>query len=210
MNNLSTRLGRLAATCVLMLATLSECHADVVRLYRENTIPDPAVVARVLARPMRARGVVLDTAPVPDGGEEAREAAGDAQPVAASASRARPVPHPAMRQATALALLIRFGNDSANLEPDAAAPLDAVAAGIRLAGFDHRIVIEGHANATGGATRNRALSQARAEAVRRYLMERGGVPGSLLLAKGYGADRPLAGHARQAPENRRVQFRAMS
>lgn len=70
-----------------------------------------------------------------------------------------------------------------------------------------RIRIEGHTDNVGAAEGNRVLSQARAEAVRTYLIERG-VRASKLEAKGYGEDAPIdsndtpAGRAR----NRRVEF----
>lgn len=240
MKNITAPLTRLAVAAALILATMSEGLADEVRLYREGAIPDPAMVARVLRGPQRTRGVVLDPVTPADGGQDVREAAGNA-PTAAAAPTAvahtagivadasgsgaasstpeRPIAAPAKaatgthhagNRATVLALMIKFGNDSAMLESGSEAPLDAVAKGIRMAGLNQPIVIEGHANATGSPNRNRALSQARAEAVRRYLVEQGGVPSALLLAKGYGAERPLIGRTPRAAENRRVQFRALS
>jgi outer membrane protein OmpA-like peptidoglycan-associated protein len=70
------------------------------------------------------------------------------------------------------------------------------------------IVIEGHTDDTGNAQRNREVSQARAEAVRDYLIKKGVAP-RRLQAKGYGPDRPIAPNA-TAPgraKNRRVEFR---
>ena len=70
------------------------------------------------------------------------------------------------------------------------------------------IVIEGHTDDTGNPQRNREVSQARAEAVRDYLIKKGVAPGRL-QAKGHGPDRPIAPNA-TAPgraKNRRVEFR---
>jgi outer membrane protein OmpA-like peptidoglycan-associated protein len=70
------------------------------------------------------------------------------------------------------------------------------------------IVVAGHTDNTGNAQRNRELSQARAEAVRDYLIKKGVAP-DRVQAKGYGPDRPIAPNA-TAPgraRNRRVEFR---
>lgn len=69
------------------------------------------------------------------------------------------------------------------------------------------IEIAGHTDASGGAKRNRELSQQRAESVRRYLISKG-IGKSRMTAKGYGPDKPIAGN--DTPEgreaNRRVEF----
>lgn len=73
------------------------------------------------------------------------------------------------------------------------------------------IVIEGHTDNTGNPQRNREVSQARAEAVRAYLIKKGVAP-SRLQAKGFGPDRPLAPNLTAAglAKNRRVEFRIVS
>ncbi|MCB9564367.1 MAG: OmpA family protein [Kofleriaceae bacterium] len=69
------------------------------------------------------------------------------------------------------------------------------------------VEIAGHTDATGGAARNRELSQQRAEAVRQYLLGRG-IAKDRLTARGYGEDKPIAPN--DSPEgreaNRRVEF----
>lgn len=112
-------------------------------------------------------------------------------------------------RATVLAVLVRFANDSSRLTGDARGPLDAIAAGIKLAGFERKIVVEGHANATGSASYNLKLSTLRAEAVKRYLVEKHGIPAALLVTEGFGSTQPLDAKDPAAGENRRVQFRAV-
>jgi outer membrane protein OmpA-like peptidoglycan-associated protein len=70
-----------------------------------------------------------------------------------------------------------------------------------------RIRIEGHSDDPGGPKKNQELSQARAEAVREYLMKRGIEP-ERLQAVGYGNSRPLSsGKTKEAhAKNRRVEF----
>jgi OmpA-OmpF porin, OOP family len=71
-----------------------------------------------------------------------------------------------------------------------------------------RISIEGHTDNRGGPRRNRGLSEARARAVRRWLVGHGIAP-RRLDARGFGASRPLAPHESQNGRafNRRVEFR---
>ena len=65
--------------------------------------------------------------------------------------------------------------------------------------------IEGHADASGVAAVNLALSQKRAEAVREYLVEKGADP-SMLMPVGVGANVPKNGKDPYSPENRRVEI----
>jgi outer membrane protein OmpA-like peptidoglycan-associated protein len=70
-----------------------------------------------------------------------------------------------------------------------------------------KMVIEGHTDDRGNAEANRKLSQARAEAVKGYLVSKGVAP-SRLEAKGYGPDRALASNKTEKGRaaNRRVEF----
>lgn len=69
------------------------------------------------------------------------------------------------------------------------------------------IQIEGHTDNTGEARYNQELSEARAETVMEYLIEKG-VPRSRLKSVGYGFQRPLAGNDTEEgrAQNRRVEF----
>lgn len=71
-----------------------------------------------------------------------------------------------------------------------------------------RVRVEGHTDARGSRTRNLALSQARAAAVVRYLVQRG-VAADRLESQGFGPDRPVVPNATTPEEharNRRVEF----
>jgi len=65
--------------------------------------------------------------------------------------------------------------------------------------------IEGHADASGVAAVNQALSQKRAEAVREYLMDKG-ADGAMLMPVGVGANLPKNAKDPFSPENRRVEI----
>jgi OOP family OmpA-OmpF porin len=76
---------------------------------------------------------------------------------------------------------------------------------------DLRVEISGHTDSAGSREANLDLSQRRAEAVRRYLVQQGLAEGRL-RAVGYGPDRPLADNRKKAGKarNRRVEFKLLS
>ena len=67
--------------------------------------------------------------------------------------------------------------------------------------------IEGHTDSRGNKRKNKRLSQARANAVRDYLIEQG-IDADRLVAKGFGPARPVASNKskRGRDQNRRVEF----
>lgn len=102
---------------------------------------------------------------------------------------------------------VQFELGSARLLEVSFPLLDAVAAVMVENAQIEVIEVAGHTDASGGAKRNRELSQARAESVRQYLISKGIAKGRL-TARGYGPDKPVAGN--DTPEgreaNRRVEF----
>lgn len=70
-----------------------------------------------------------------------------------------------------------------------------------------KLEIAGHTDTTGDAQKNRDLSQQRAEAVRKYLVDKGIAP-ERLKAAGYGPDKPVGDNKTAAgrAQNRRVEF----
>jgi outer membrane protein OmpA-like peptidoglycan-associated protein len=99
---------------------------------------------------------------------------------------------------------IQFAFDKFSISPRSSALLDEVS---EVMG-DHpeitKIEIEGHADSVGGAAYNKTLSQKRAEAVRKALIDRG-VAADRLTAKGYGKDAPIADN--DTAEGRRLNRR---
>ncbi len=99
---------------------------------------------------------------------------------------------------------IRFAEASAQIDAASNKVLDEVAGALRpcLGGI---IAITGHTNSDGDETANRALSRARAEAVRWALIGRG-IPADGLRSNGIGSQTPLERLAPEDPANRRIEF----
>lgn len=55
-----------------------------------------------------------------------------------------------------------------------------------------RVVLEGHTDSDGSEAYNQALSEARAESVKQFLIESGGVESAVVHALGYGETHPIA------------------
>ncbi len=102
---------------------------------------------------------------------------------------------------------VSFATNKAAILPKSQPLLDQVAQVILAHPELPPIIIEDHSNDRRDAAADRRLSQARANAVRDYLMGKGVRP-SRLKAKGYGSDRPLETNvtARGREANRRVEF----
>jgi outer membrane protein OmpA-like peptidoglycan-associated protein len=102
---------------------------------------------------------------------------------------------------------VLFDTGSDRIRPESTPTLREIGAMLK----DHpdlKLVIEGHTDDVGAAASNQSLSEKRAEAVRRYLVETYGVDKDRLQAKGFGASKPSAGN--DTPEgrqqNRRVEL----
>lgn len=104
---------------------------------------------------------------------------------------------------------VRFGARD-DLLPSSAVLLDELAQALRDAPR-LRVAVEVHTDATGDAAANARLSQARAEAVRAALVERGIAP-ERVEAAGFGGSRPVASNktARGRAQNRRTEIRIVA
>lgn len=102
---------------------------------------------------------------------------------------------------------VHFAVDKAVILGDSVALLEEVADVLINTPRIKRIEIQGHTDNTGSKEHNMELSQARAEAVRAFLIKAGVEP-SRLEAKGYGQTKPIAPNINEAgrAKNRRVQF----
>jgi outer membrane protein OmpA-like peptidoglycan-associated protein len=155
------------------------------------------------------RGFRLPTAGAPAPSRPATVASAPAPRAAAGAQMASNTlaPKPAAARNIAGNLLISFHLGSAELNEQDKANLRAFAAGLNDPRLANRVFeIAGHTDASGTLDRNRTLSQARAEAVKAFL-ERQGVSGDRLSAKGYGSDQLTDPGNPNAAANRRVEVK---
>lgn len=114
----------------------------------------------------------------------------------------------------ALAGDVLFDFDRAELRPAAEAVLADLLAQVRAKLPRARFEVEGHTDALGTEAYNRTLSERRAEAVRGWLVRRGGVPAAAVRARGFGESRPAAPETRPdgsddpvgRQKNRRVEI----
>ena len=103
-------------------------------------------------------------------------------------------------------LAVPFAKNAADLTEAARRQLDELGAaleGERLSPYD--VGVYGHTDASGPAAYNLTLSQARAEAVVRYLVERFGFEAARFRHEGYGEERLLEGLDPNAAAHRRVE-----
>lgn len=70
------------------------------------------------------------------------------------------------------------------------------------------LIIEGHTDNVGGAQFNLELSRKRAEAVKRWLVDKAGISEVRLTTVGYGLSRPIADNSTEEgrAKNRRVEL----
>lgn len=102
---------------------------------------------------------------------------------------------------------IHFAFGSAEILPASEPALEEIAAVLRDdAGLE--LIVEGHTDDVGGAEANLELSRRRAEAVKRWLVDRAGIAEVRLTTVGYGLTRPVAANDGEEgrAKNRRVEL----
>jgi hypothetical protein len=100
-----------------------------------------------------------------------------------------------------------FEFDKSVLTPAARTALEGVVARIKSAGFEGNIRVTGHTCDIGSAAYNQGLSERRANAVRTYLINNGGLPRDRILAEGKGLREPRYPNTRaERHKNRRVDL----
>jgi OOP family OmpA-OmpF porin len=102
--------------------------------------------------------------------------------------------------------VVEFESGSATLTPAGNAILDEMFAAIKQIG-NSKIQVIGHTDSVGNRQANIALSRARANSVRAYLVGKG-IPEGVLSSVGAGPDHPLATNNTQEgrSKNRRIEF----
>jgi OOP family OmpA-OmpF porin len=103
--------------------------------------------------------------------------------------------------------VIEFEKGSALLTPSGKRILDDMTDALKRANAK-RIDIIGHTDDIGSRSRNMALSTARADSVKIYLVAKG-LPSELIATNGMGPDQPIMSNATEEGRrrNRRIEFR---
>ncbi len=103
---------------------------------------------------------------------------------------------------------LEFDNNSSEILPEMEGDLDKVVDFL----VDHpqiKLIISGHTDGSGDPAANLKLSQARADAIKRYIMEKGNIDESRIEAVGYGNQKPIIQQEVSESDrkiNRRVEF----
>jgi OOP family OmpA-OmpF porin len=102
---------------------------------------------------------------------------------------------------------ILFATGTAAITRQSGEALDKVAEVARRCS-DFKLEVQGYTDDKGKQPANIKLSQARAEAVRAWMQDKG-VPADRLSAKGFGSDSPIASNAKESgrAQNRRIEFK---
>ncbi len=102
---------------------------------------------------------------------------------------------------------VYFDTGKSTIKPVSYSLLDDVAQVLKDHPEVKKVRIEGHTDSKGSAKLNTSLSKARAQAVRKYLVDKG-VEAPRLEATGYGPKKPIADNATAEgrEKNRRVEF----
>ena len=101
---------------------------------------------------------------------------------------------------------VLFDFDKAEIRPDASQALAQLATVIR-AYPSGRVELGGHTDAKGDDTYNQKLSERRADAVKRWLVDKEAIEAGRLATRGWGEKRPVASNDDDAgrQRNRRVE-----
>lgn len=115
-------------------------------------------------------------------------------------------PRPAIIEKGRQTLDVKFDFDKATIKAGYDKDIKALAE-VMKDYPDSRVVIEGHTDSVGTAAYNKKLSQQRADAVKKYMVEKEGISANRITAKGFGKERPIASNSTAAgrAKNRRVE-----
>jgi OOP family OmpA-OmpF porin len=115
-----------------------------------------------------------------------------------------PLPEIVEKGRTTLEVLFDF--DKATIKGNYSKDIDALG-DVMKKYEDLNITIEGHTDNIGTAAYNKKLSQRRADAVKKYLVEKSGIDAKRLTAKGFGLEKPIASNKTKEgrQKNRRVE-----
>lgn len=169
-------------------------------------------LSQVEANAQRLSGQLDELAAVSNaarGGAKAAQATADAAVAGVNATNERISSLDDYEPQTVAA--VNFKTGSAVLSPDSKTKLDDIATKA-LNAKGYVLEVSGYADTTGSVERNRALSQRRADAVIRYLVENHSIPlRRIVTPYGYGESHPVAENTSREgrAQNRRVEIKLL-
>jgi outer membrane protein OmpA-like peptidoglycan-associated protein len=124
-------------------------------------------------------------------------------PVVASPA---PVAQPVIIEKGRQTLYVEFDTNKSIIKKDYYKDIDDLA-GVMKKYPDLNVVIEGHTDDRGEAAYNKKLSEERTDAVKKYMVEKGGIDGNRIKAEGFGEEKPIASNKTKEgrEKNRRVE-----
>ena len=127
--------------------------------------------------------------------------------VAPPAPEPPPAPAPLPTKIVLGDAVLHFANNGAELSPEGAEAVKAVAGQLKAYPGAYTLMISGHTSSLGGSAYNHALSKRRAEAVAKLLIE-AGIPADRVFTVGRGPDAPIADNKTREGQsrNRRVEI----
>jgi OOP family OmpA-OmpF porin len=140
--------------------------------------------------------------------EQPAQAAGQTRALRPGAAAMATAPAPAPAKAASINMKINFDYNSAEIAGSSERTMATLARALASPQLQNRnFTVIGHTDASGSAAYNKALSDRRAAAVRRYLINNG-VAASRLRAVGKGESQLLNTEEPDSGENRRVEIQA--
>lgn len=205
----------LRPTMIALLLASSCVWAQNVKMY--DRAPSVDELQRQLSgesvpgKKVRTRAIVFGDAPAAEPAAQAAPAPSPQQVAAQPSYQAAAQPTQAGGQTMqvgerAIAFPINFRVNSSDIMPESVPFLESIA-GLLEKDPSMRLLIEGHTDSSGSASRNTVLSRERAFSVMNYLVDRYRVDPMRLVPVGKGFSEPLGGMDPANPKNRRVQFR---
>jgi OOP family OmpA-OmpF porin len=116
-----------------------------------------------------------------------------------------PAPKPVIIEKGRQTLNVEFDFDKSTIKKGYYKDIDSLV-GVMKQYPDLNVVVEGHTDSVGTAAYNKKLSQRRAEAVKKYMVENG-IDANRIKAQGFGMDKPIASNKTKEgrQKNRRVE-----
>jgi outer membrane protein OmpA-like peptidoglycan-associated protein len=172
--------------------------------------PEEAPRVRILRSSMDDIWAPPRPSPSPSAPSSRPPSGSDARPGGAPGEPSRPARVMVNSSEIRIIQAVHFEGSTSKIKPVSFMLLDEIARVLAEHPYIKVVEVQGHTDNQGPAAENVRLSQARADAVRAYLLKLGVAP-SRLVAKGYGEEMPIESNAteRGRERNRRVAFRIL-